>query len=167
MRFDLCTLVLVRLHYFIQCREKEAQHPSFASGENPLDAQLQVAAEYYLSVSGERLLQSLGLRLRSERVYRKLASSYTRSLCGFLLQWQMLRRTLGLFVDSYVNDYTSVDWIAPKELRSDPLDYIKITHVTTNSLIISWSVSQLLSKWAQTSNSYTLTARSVLVYSLQ
>ena len=137
--FDLCALILVRLHFLIQCREDEA--PA-GGGGSPLDAQLQVAAEYYLSVSKERrLLQSLGSRLRSEKVYRKLSSSYTRSLCGFLLQWQMLRRILGLFVDSYVNDYMSLDWVAPNELPtsagSEGRDYIKITHVATNSLTIA------------------------------
>ena len=99
--FDLCTLILARLHAQI---DRQEAAPETASSTLALDSQLQNAAEYYLSVSKERrLLQALGARLRSEKLYRKLASSYTRALCGFLLQWQTLRRILGLFVDSHMH----------------------------------------------------------------
>jgi hypothetical protein len=153
--FDLCTLILSRVHVQID-RQEEATEA--LSSNIALDSQLQNAAEYYLSVSKERrLLQSLGARLRSEKIYRKLASSYTRALYSFLLQWQMLRRILGLFVDSHVHDYASVDWKSPRAVRAretEGRDVLKVTEITAGSISVYWSVPNMIQARPQTSASF-------------
>jgi hypothetical protein len=129
--FDICALILARLNGQLLEQVNKSPTPNGAGTEQPLspgggngEAGLdndisfvpveracdppfnatKLATNYQLSVAKEkRLLQLLGSRLRMESSRRVLYSRYTRSIAAFLLQWQLMRRSLTVIHNSSNN----------------------------------------------------------------
>jgi hypothetical protein len=127
--FDLCSLILSRFNIFIK-QGLQAVNPTSSSN------QLQIAADYYVSVSKEKkLLQIFGSCVRAEGIHRRIYSKYTRSVCNYLLQWQLLRRVLDLFPFNQIHDYLTGEW------KIDGNNYTKLSNI--NSFTVSTNNEQV------------------------
>lgn len=149
--FDIGALILARVNSQI------TRH-----GEKGPDAtQLQVAAEYYVSIAKERrLLQTFANRMKSEGSHRRTFSAYTRTVNSFLLQWQILRRVLGLYSHSHVQEDLVQDWALSSAIGKQPVtqntsspthsasgpsevqESLFVTQLSSNSITVSWSLKE-------------------------
>ena len=138
MVFDLCSLLLSRVHTFLS-------NDFNGDDVGPDSRQLQLAAEYYVSIVKEKMiLHMFGARVKAEGLTRHLFSRYTRALGSFLLQWQLLRRALGLFSYPHVREYISQNWsLSDQDAPLDAMgsNTLLVTQVSSSSLVVSWSMS--------------------------
>ena len=69
-----------------------------------------IGSEYYITIAKERsLLQMFGSRMKIEASERKVCTRFTRALGGFLYQWHLMRRLLGMSSLNYMNEYLIAD----------------------------------------------------------
>lgn len=142
--FDLGSIILSRINIKYQ--------PSYTIDNLPSDDRpatnkrlvdplsMNLIAEYYVSVARERtFLQALSLRLKSEASL-KTYSIYSKSICRFLIQWQQLRKMLGLFTDSHTHEENMAeDW--NDKLRSSK-DRLVVNQISSSSITVSWVLQE-------------------------
>lgn len=109
--YDLCGLILASVN--VALSRARAAHTDNPSAEllqlTNMSSQFS-AAEYYITIAKEkRLLQMFGARLKAEGTERRMFTRFTRSVGGFLFQWHLLRRQLGLSSLNYMHEYLMAD----------------------------------------------------------
>lgn len=130
--FDLSALILSRFNIFIK-QGLKSDNPTSSSN------QLQTASDYYVSISKEKkLLQFFGSCVRAEGIHRRIYSKYTRSVCNYLLQWQLLRRVLDLFPFNQIHDYLTGEW------KIDENNFTYLSNI--NSFTVSTNNEQVRKK---------------------
>jgi hypothetical protein len=130
--FDIISLILSRINLWLRCDYD-------GKDRAPESYKLQLASDYYISISKQKyLLLTFGARLRVEGMHRQLYSRYTRSIGNFLLQWQSLKRALGLLTYSHVHEYLICDWVSSvTRSNSERLD---VTQISSTTITVSWNL---------------------------
>jgi hypothetical protein len=108
--YDLCALILSSVNAALhRVRQPEETSADGIDVRSPLPPQIS-AAEYYITIAKEkRLLQMLGVRMKAEGQDRRMFTRFTRAIGGFLFQWHLLRRQLGLSSLNYMHEYLMAD----------------------------------------------------------
>ena len=130
--FDIISLILSRINLWLRCDYD-------GKDKTPDSHKLQLASDYYISISKQKyLLLTFGARLRVEGMNRQLYSRYTRSIGNFLLQWQSLKRALGLLTYSHVHEYLICDWVSCVSVSSS--DSLDVTQISSTTITVSWNL---------------------------